>query len=90
MLDRDERESLRQIEWQLARTDPELAAVLRDGQRRLARAGTRVGLRVLTALLVLLTLVLVVLGMVAAALAIAAVAAGLWRLREYRVILDES
>jgi len=33
---------------------------------------------------------LVVLGMVAAALAIAAVAAGLWRLREYRVILDES
>jgi Flp pilus assembly protein TadB len=82
MLDRDERDKLREIERQINGADPELAACLRHGQRRLPRASTRTRLlRVMIALLVLLTAVLLVLGLPAGALAVAAVAAVLWWLR---------
>lgn len=64
MLDRDERDKLREIERQINAADPELAAYLRDGQRRRPRASTRIRLlRVMIALLVLFTAVLLVLGL---------------------------
>jgi Flp pilus assembly protein TadB len=78
MLDGDERDKLRAIEWQINTADPELAAVLRDGQRRLTRAGSRFRLLVMIALLVLLAVVVLVLGLPAVAAVVAAVAAGLW------------
>jgi Flp pilus assembly protein TadB len=82
MLDRDERDKLREIERQINAADPELAAYLRDGQRRRPRASTRIRLlRVMIALLVLFTAVLLVLGLPTGGLAVAAVAAGLWWLR---------
>jgi hypothetical protein len=82
MLDRDERDKLREIERQINAADPELAAYLRDGQRRRPRASTRIRLlRVMIALLVLFTAVLLVLGLPTGGLAAAAVAAGLWWLR---------
>jgi fatty acid desaturase len=85
MLDRDERDRLREMERQITAADPELAARLRDGQRRLPRARTTTRLRVMIALLLLLTVVLLVLGLTAPALAVAAVAAGLWLLRGFRI-----
>jgi Flp pilus assembly protein TadB len=81
MLDRDEREALREIERRIAAADPDLAAMLR-GERSLSRAGTRSCLRAALGLLVLLVVGLLVLGLPASALAVAAVAAGLgwmWR-----------
>jgi Flp pilus assembly protein TadB len=77
MLDKDEREALREIERQITAADPDLAALLR-GERSVARAATRTCLRVAFALLVLLVVVLLVLGLPGSALAVAAVAAGLW------------
>ncbi|TWF81502.1 DUF3040 family protein [Pseudonocardia hierapolitana] len=77
MLDKDERNALREIEREIAAADPDLAALLR-GQRGLAPAGTRICLRGALALLVLLTVAMLVLGLPASALATAAVTAGLW------------
>jgi len=78
MLDRFERDTLSEIERQLTAADPELAAEMRTGQQRLARAGTRTWLRMMIALLVLLAVGLLVLGVPASAAAVAAVAASLW------------
>jgi Flp pilus assembly protein TadB len=77
MLDKDERNALREIELQIAAADPDLAALLR-GQRGLAPAAIRTCLRCALALLVLLTVAMLVLGLPASALATAAVTAGLW------------
>jgi Protein of unknown function (DUF3040) len=85
MLNRFERDTLSGIERHIAAADPGLAAYLRGGQRRLARAGTRTGLRITIALLALLTLMLLVLGLPAGALLVAAVAGALWRLRRFRI-----
>jgi hypothetical protein len=85
MLDRFERDKLSEIERQITATDPQLAALLRGSQRLLPWAGTRTGLRMAIALLVLLTVVLLMLGVTGSALAVAAVAAGLWWLRGFRI-----
>lgn len=77
MLDKDERDALREIEREITAADPDLAALLR-GERSLARAATRTCLRAGLALLVLLVVVLLALGLPASALAVAAVTAGLW------------
>jgi uncharacterized membrane protein YqaE (UPF0057 family) len=89
MLDRFERDTLSEIERQITAADPQLAAKLRTGQQRLARAGTRTWLRMVIALLVPLAAVLLVLGVPASASAVAAVAAGLWWLRGYRFLHQE-
>ena len=89
MLDRFERDTLSEIERQITAADPELAAEMRTGQQRLARAGTRTRLRMMIALLVLLAVALLVLGVPASASAVAAVAAGLWWLRGCRIIHQE-
>jgi hypothetical protein len=81
MLDRFERDKLREIEHQISAADPELAAFLRGAQGRLPRPRSRIGLRVLVALLVLLTAGLLVLGLLASALVVSTVAAVLWRWR---------
>ena len=85
MLDRFERDTLSEIERHITAADPDLAAHLSGGQRRLARAGAQTGMRIMIALLVLLTPMLLVLGLPARALAVAAVAGGLWRLRGCRI-----
>lgn len=85
MLERDERDMLRRIEWHIATGDPQLAARLRAGQRRLQRGGTRTGFRVMTALLVLLAVALLVLGLPGSAVAVVALATGLWWLRRWRI-----
>ncbi|HVI38007.1 MAG TPA: DUF3040 domain-containing protein [Gaiellales bacterium] len=89
MLDRFERDTLSEIERQLTAADPELAAEMRTGQQRLARAGTRTWLRMMIALLVLLAVGLLVLGVPASAAAVAAVAASLWWLRGCRITPQE-
>jgi hypothetical protein len=81
MLDRDEREALREIERTMAAADPDLAALLR-GERPLAGPARRTCLRAALGLLVLLIVALMVLGLPLSALAVAAVTAGLgwtWR-----------
>jgi hypothetical protein len=79
MLDRDEREALREIELRIAAADPDLAALLR-GERSILRTGTRTCLRAVLGLLVLLVVALLALGLPASALAVAAVAAALgWK-----------
>jgi hypothetical protein len=85
MLDRDEHDTLRRIEWHIAASDPHLAAVLRDGQRRLPPARSRSRLPVLIVLLVLLTVGLLVLRLPAGALSVAVLTAGLWWLRGCRI-----
>jgi|tagenome__1003787_1003787.scaffolds.fasta_scaffold20512599_1 hypothetical protein len=89
MLDRFERDTLREIERQISAADPELAAEMRTGQQRLVRAGNRTWLRMMIALLVLLAAVLLVLGVPASASTVAAVAAGLWWLRRFRITHQE-
>jgi DUF3040 family protein len=89
MLDRFERDTWSEIERQLTAADPELAAEMRTGQQRLARAGTRTWLRMMIALLVLLAVGLLVLGVPASAAAVAAVAASLWWLRGCRITPQE-
>jgi anti-sigma factor RsiW len=89
MLNRFERDTLREIERQITAADPELAAAMRTGQQRLARAGTRTWLRTMVALLVLLAVGLLVLGVPASASAVVAVAAGLWWLRGCRITHQE-
>jgi hypothetical protein len=85
MLDRDEHHTLRQIELNLAAGDPEFAALLRGGQRRLPDSRRRKLLhRALFALLLLLSYLLMVLGLPSSALALVAVAAGMWTLRRWR------
>jgi hypothetical protein len=82
MLDREEHYTLRQIELDLTAADPEFAALLRSGQRRLPRPRRRKLLqRALIALLLVLSYVLVVLGLPSSALALVAVAAGMWTLK---------
>ena len=89
MLDKSERDTLSEIERQVTAADPELAAHMRSGQRRLAGPGKRTGLRMMIALLVLVAVGLMVLGLPASAVAVAAVAAGMWRLRGCRIIHQE-
>jgi hypothetical protein len=87
MLDRGEHHTLRQIELNLAAADPEFAALLRSGQRRLLRYRRRKLLqRALIALLLLLSYMLVVLGLPSSALALVAVASGMWTLRRWPII----
>jgi Protein of unknown function (DUF3040) len=84
MLDRDEHHTLRQIEQNLAAGDPEFAALLRGGQRRLPRTRRRKLLqRALIALLLLLSYALMVLGLPSSALVLVAVAASMWALRRW-------
>jgi Flp pilus assembly protein TadB len=85
MLDRSERDRLRQIESTLEATDPELAARLRHGQRRLPRAGRASGKTVPAVLLVVLAVVLLVLHLPISAVEVAALAVALWWFRKERV-----
>jgi Protein of unknown function (DUF3040) len=85
MLDRDEHQTLRQIEQNLAAGDPEFAALLRGGQRRLSPSRRRKLLqRALIALLLLLSYALMVLGLPISALALVVVAAVMWALQRWR------
>jgi hypothetical protein len=87
MLNRDEQDTLRQIELNLAASDPGFAALLRTGQRRLPRFLRRKKLlqRTLIALLLLLTYGLLVLGLPSSALALATLAAGVWALQRWPI-----
>ena len=86
MLNRDEHDTLRQIEVNLAAADPGFAALLRTGQRPLLRSRRRRLLqRAPIVLLLLLTYVLLVLGLPSSALAVAALAAGVWVLRRWPI-----
>jgi hypothetical protein len=86
MPDRDEHDTLRQIELNLAAADPEFAALLRTGQRRLPRPHRRtVVRRTLLALLVLLAYASLVLGLPSSALAVAALATGIWALGRWPI-----
>jgi hypothetical protein len=78
MLDRYERDILREIERHMSAADPDFAARLRD-QRRFTRPriGTRLR-RAMIALLLLLTVALVVLGLPGSAVIVAMVAVGVW------------
>ena len=86
MLNRDEHDTLRQIELDLGAADPEFAALLRKGQRRLSRFCRRKLLQqALIALLLLLTCVLLMLGLPGSALAVGVLAAGGWWLRRWPI-----
>ena len=86
MLNRDEHDTLRQIELNLAAADPGFAALLRTGQRRLLRSRRgKQSQHMLIGLLVLLTYVLLVMGLSGSALAVAALAAGLSVLRRWPI-----
>ena len=86
MLNRDEHDTLRQIELNMAAADPGFAALLRTGQRRLPRSRRRRLLqRAPIVLLLLLTYVLLVLGLPSSALAVAAIPAGIWVLRRWPI-----
>ena len=78
MLDRYERDTLREIERHMSAADPDFAARLRD-QRRFSRfrLGTRLR-RAMIVMLVLLTIALVVLGLPGSAVIVAMVAVGVW------------
>ena len=87
MLNRDEHDTLRQIELDLGAADPEFAALLRNGQRRLPRFRRRKLLQqALIALLLLLICVLLVLGLPSSALAVGVLGAGVWWLRRWPII----
>jgi Protein of unknown function (DUF3040) len=86
MLNRDEHDTLRQIELNLASADPGFAALLRTGQRRLSRSRRRkLVQRAPMALLLLLAYGLLVLGLASSALAVTALAAGMWVLRRWPI-----
>jgi hypothetical protein len=85
MLDRDEHDTLRRIEWHIAASDPQLAAVLRDGQRRLPRARNRTRRPFLIILLVLLIIGLLVLRLPGSAADVAVLTAGVWWVRRCRI-----
>jgi hypothetical protein len=86
MLNRDEHDTLRQIELNLAAEDPGFAALFRTGQRRLLRPRRRKLLqRILIALLLIGAYLLLVLGLPSSALAVAALAAGVWTLRRWPI-----
>lgn len=78
-----ERRTLHEVERDIGATDPELAAFLHDGQRRLPHTLSNLGY---DATMVLLTLlfVLLLLRLPASALVVAALAGGLWWLRGQR------
>jgi Flp pilus assembly protein TadB len=81
MLDRDEREALREIERRMSAADPDLAALLRSGR---SRAATRCQ-RTVLALLAVLVVVSLALGLPASAFAVAVTGAGLWWAWGYRL-----
>ena len=86
MLNRDEQDTLRQIELNLAAADPGFAALLRNGQRRLPRSRRRTLVRrAPIALLLLLAYGLLVLGLPSSALAVTALAAAMWVLRRWPI-----
>jgi Protein of unknown function (DUF3040) len=85
MLNRDEHDTLRQIELNLAAADPGFAALLRTGQRRLSRSRRRKLVQRAIALLLLLAYGLLVLGLTSSALAVMALAAGMWVLRRWPI-----
>jgi Protein of unknown function (DUF3040) len=80
MLDRHERDRLREIERQITAADPKLAALLRDHRRPRPQS-----LRVTIALLVLLAVALLVLGLPGSAVVVGAVAATWWWLAGFRI-----
>ena len=87
MLNRDEHDTLRQIELDSGAADPEFAALLRNGQRRLPRFRRRKLLQqALIALLLLLICVFLALGLPSSALAVGARGAGVKRLRRWPII----
>ena len=81
MLDKDEREALREIERRMSAADPDLAALLRDGRGRTGRACQRAVL----VLLALLVPALLVLGLPASSLVVAGTGAWLWWIWGYRL-----
>jgi hypothetical protein len=86
MLNRDEYDTLRQIELDLGAADPKFAALLRNGQRRLPRFRRRKLLQQpVIAPLLLLTCVLLVLGLPSSSLAVGVLAAGVWWLRRWPI-----
>jgi hypothetical protein len=92
MLNRFERDTLKEIERQITAADPELATRLRCAKHRLPRVRRRrrrTSARALIKLLVVLTAGLLVLGLLACAVLVAAFAAVLWRLREFRITHQE-
>lgn len=88
MLNRDEHDTLRRIELNMAAADPKFASLLRNGQRRLLHYRRRKLLRrrALIALLLLLAYVLLVLGLPSSALAVGVLAAGAWWLRRWPIV----
>jgi hypothetical protein len=88
MLNRDEHDTLRRIELNMAAADPKFASLLRNGQRRLLHYRRRKLLRrrALIALLLLLAYVLLVLRLPSSALAVGVLAAGAWWLRRWPIV----
>jgi hypothetical protein len=90
MLNRDEHDTLRQIESTLAAADPGFAVLLRNGQRRLGRVRRRKVLqRALIVVLLLLTYVLLLLGQPWGALDVGVLAGGVWWLRRWPILLHQ-
>ncbi|TQM45532.1 DUF3040 domain-containing protein [Pseudonocardia cypriaca] len=81
MLDKDEREALREIERRMSAADPDLAALLSSGRTRTRRRCQRTVL----GLLAVLVVVLLVLGLPGCAFVVAGTGAGLWWAWGYRL-----
>jgi hypothetical protein len=86
MLNRDEQDTLRQIELNMAAADPRFASLLRNGQRRLHRSRHRKLWRHAgIALFLLLAYALLMLGLPSSALALGVLAATGWWLRRWPI-----
>jgi Protein of unknown function (DUF3040) len=89
MLDRYERDTLREIERHMSAADRDFAGRLRD-QRRFSRFRLGTGLRrAMIAVLLVLTVALVVLGLPGSAVIVAVVAVGVWWLGRCSVTIME-
>ena len=85
MPDRDEHHELSEIAQQIAADDPQLAALLRDGQGRDRRAWIlRLGI---IAAIALAVAALLIMKSPAAALTMVTVAGYLWWMRRWRIIV---
>ena len=89
MLDRDGHKKLIEIERQIATADPELSALLRDGQQRLARLGCRTLRRAPVLVLALVAVLMLLLDLPASALAVTTVAASIWGLQRFGITHQE-
>jgi hypothetical protein len=86
MLNRDEHDTLRQIELNMAAADPRFASLLRNGQRRLLRSRHRkLWRRSGITLFLLLAYALLMLGLPSSALALGVLAATGWWLRRWPI-----